>query len=218
MRTRVIVTCCRRGSPASRSNQPASSDCTRCATRSGRRSAMAVSSVVEELEPLRAQLGHPELLDELDDVTETAVDVLAIGAHLAHPEDGALPEIVLLALRDRHVELVLHARVDRAEHAPLALERVVLGQQQLQAEYPDDHGSAGARSGRALCRLGALGAGRCPEAASHLLDIVGFDDIAHLQILVALEREPAFVAARDFACVLLAASEAGEAAPLHYPP
>src|SRR5262245_27881507 len=129
MRTPVIVTCRRRGSPASRSNQPASSDCTRCATRSGRRSAMAASSVVEELDPLPTQLGHPELLDELDNVTEAAVNVLAIGAHLAHPEDGALPEIVLLALRDRHVELVLHPRLDHAQHAPLALERVVLGQQ-----------------------------------------------------------------------------------------
>src|SRR5262249_32838503 len=115
-------TCRKRGSPASRSNQLASSDCTRCATRSGRRSAMAATSVVEELDPLPTQLGHPELLDELDDVTEAAVDVLAIGTHLAHPEDGGLPEIALLPPRDRHFDLVLPPGLDHGEHAPLALD------------------------------------------------------------------------------------------------
>jgi len=51
---------------------------------------MTASSVVQELEPLCAQLGHPELLDEGDDVAKTAVHVLPIGAHLAHSEDGAV--------------------------------------------------------------------------------------------------------------------------------
>src|SRR5205814_9532318 len=94
----------------------ASSACTRWATRSGRRSAIAPGSVVEELEALLAHLGELEPVDEADDFAETAVHVRLLPSDLAHAEGRALPVIVVGAFRDRDVELVLYARLDRPQH------------------------------------------------------------------------------------------------------
>src|SRR5437867_1537028 len=145
MRTPVSVTSWRRGSPA-RSRSSASFACRRCATRSGRRSAITVL-VVQELDLLLAELGHLQLLDEMYDLAQTAVDVRLVGADLAHAKGRLLPEIVVVALGDRHVELVLHARLDGTQHAALALQRVVLRQPQLEAEHPDHHGRRAVRPG-----------------------------------------------------------------------
>src|SRR5262249_56473695 len=130
--TGVRVTACSRGSCASRSSRRASSAWIRWATRSRRCSATGFSvSVVQELHPLLAEFGELQAVDELDHLAQAGVDVRLIGAHLAHAQDGPLPMIVLLALGDRHVEGVLDPRLDGAEHAALALQRMVLGQQQL---------------------------------------------------------------------------------------
>src|SRR5437764_1061232 len=131
MRTAVTVRSRSRGSFATRRKRVASSACTRWATRSGRRSAIAPGSVVEELEALLAHLGELEPVDEADDFAETAVHVRLLPSDLAHAEGRALPVIVVGAFRDRDVELVLYARLDRPQHAALALELVILGEQQL---------------------------------------------------------------------------------------
>src|SRR5213593_1332424 len=145
MRTAVTVRSRSRGSFAWRRRSAASSACTRWATRSGRRSATAPSSIVEELEALLAHLGELEPVDEVDDSPQAAVHVRLVRADLAHAEGRALPVIVVGALRDRDVELVLHARLDGPQHAALALERVILGEQQLEPEHADHHGPGAAR-------------------------------------------------------------------------
>src|SRR5262249_46060098 len=132
-RTAVMVTACSRGSCASRSSRRASSAWIRWATRSRRCSATGSSrSVVEELHPLLAEFGELQAVDELDHLAQAGVDVRLIRPHLAHPQDGPLPVIVLLALGDRHVEGVLDSGLDGTQHAALALQRMVLGQQQLE--------------------------------------------------------------------------------------
>src|SRR6266849_9428793 len=68
-------------------------------------------------------------------------------------------------------------------------------------------------SGAALGRLRALGGGRQP--AGHLLHLVGFDHVAHLDVLVALERDAALVAASDLASVLLEALQARDPPVVH---
>src|SRR2546429_1325014 len=102
-------------------------------------------SVVEELEALLAHLGELEPVDEADDFAETAVHVRLLPSDLAHAEGRALPVIVVGAFRDRDVELVLYARLDRPQHTALALERVILGEQQLEPEHADHHGPGAAR-------------------------------------------------------------------------
>src|SRR3989449_7066831 len=116
-------------------------------------------SVVEELEALFAHLGELEPVDEADDFAETAVHVRLLRPDLAHAEGCALPVIVVGAFRDRDVELILYARLDGPQHAAFALERVILGEQQLEPEHADHHGPARRASGRALGRLRALGRG-----------------------------------------------------------
>src|SRR5213594_644407 len=191
MRTAVTVRSRSRGSFAWRRRSAASSACTRWATRSGRRSATAPSSIVEELEALLAHLGELEPVDELDDSPQAAVHVRLVRADLAHAEGRALPVIVVGALRDRDVELVLHARLDGPQHAAFALERVILGEQQLEPEHADHHrypsrntraAPAARASGGPLGRLSALGRGGC-EPAGHLLHLVGFDHVARLHVL-----------------------------------
>src|SRR5439155_6637623 len=135
IRTAVTVRSRSRGSFASRRKSVASSACTRWATRSWRRSAMARRSVVEELEALLAHLGELEPVDEADDFPETAVHVRLFRSDLAHTVGLALPVIVVGAFRDRDVVLVLHARLDGLQHAALALERVILWVQQLDPEH-----------------------------------------------------------------------------------
>src|SRR2546428_12682627 len=196
MRTAVTVRSRSRGSFAWRRRSAASSACTRWATRSGRRSATAPSSIVEELEALLAHLGELEPVYEVDDSPQAAVHVRLVRADLAHAQGRALPVIVIGALRDRDVELVLHARLDGAQHAALPLERVVLGKQQLEPEHADHHlypsltraAPAPRASGGALGRLCALGRGGC-EPAGHPLPPVGFDHRARPPILVCLQRQ-----------------------------
>src|SRR5437773_8768747 len=176
MRTAVTVRSRIRGSFAWRRRSAAGSACTGWATRAGRRSATAPSSIVEELEALLAHLGELEPVDEVDDRPQAAVHVRLVRADLAHAEGRALPVIVVSAFRDRDVELVLYARLDGPQHAAFALERVILGEQQLEPEHADHHGPARRASGRALGRLRALGRGGC-EPASHLLHLVGLDHV-----------------------------------------
>ena len=42
------------------------------------------------------------------------------------PQHGALPEILIAALRNRNVELIAHPRLDAFDHTAFSLERVVL--------------------------------------------------------------------------------------------
>src|SRR4029453_4746929 len=55
-------------------------------------------SVVQELDPLLAQLGELQAVDELHDLAQARVHVTLLRPDLAHAEDGSLPVIVLLAL------------------------------------------------------------------------------------------------------------------------
>src|SRR3989442_11388260 len=173
-------------------------------------------SVVEELEALFAHLGELEPVDEADDFAETAVHVRPLRPALAPAEGRALPVIVVGPFRDRDVELVLYARLDGPQHAAFALERVILGEQQLEPEHADHHGPARRASGRALGRLRALGRGGC-EPTGPPLHLVGLDHVARLHVLVALERHSALLAPRHLPHVLFEALEAPDPALLPDP-
>src|SRR5262249_36974139 len=103
----------------------------------------ARASIVQELHALLAELGELQVVDEPHHLAQAGVDVALLRAHLADPERRPLPELVVLALRDRHVELVLHARLDGTQHAALAFERVVLGKEQLETKDADHHAGPG---------------------------------------------------------------------------
>src|SRR5438093_12684489 len=79
---------------------------------------------------------------------------------------------------------------------------------------PHARGAAPRPSGRPLGRLRALGCSGC-EPAGHLLHLVGLDHVAHLHVLVPVERHAALVAARDLAHVLLEALETRDPPVVH---
>src|SRR4029077_16909901 len=92
------------------------------------------ASVMQELDALLPELGELQVIDELHHLAETRIHVALLPPPLAPPAQRSLPEVMILALRDRHVELVLHPRLDGAEHAALAFQRVVLRQGQPAAQ------------------------------------------------------------------------------------
>src|SRR5262249_30186781 len=107
------------------------------------RHASSQASIMQELHALLAELGELQVVDEPHHLAQAGVDVALLRTHLADTERRPLPERVVLALRDRHLELVLHPRLDGAEHAPLAFERVILGEEQLETEDADHHAGPG---------------------------------------------------------------------------
>src|SRR5579863_4417848 len=96
-------------------------------------------SVVDYFEPLFAERREGQRIDEVDDLAQRRIDERAIAADLADAEFGALPQVVAVGFRDRHVELRAHAILDRAQHLALALERMVLGQEERKLQDPDNH-------------------------------------------------------------------------------
>jgi hypothetical protein len=74
---------------------------------------------VQELELLFPELGELHVVDATHDLTERAVDEWLIRADLADPEHRPLPEVVVVGLGDRDVELVADARLDRSQNAAL---------------------------------------------------------------------------------------------------
>ena len=69
-----------------------------------------------------------------------AVDLPLLGADLAHAEGRALPEILVVTFRDRHVEVVGDLRLDLAEDSTLPLQRMILGDVHDEAKDAHDHG------------------------------------------------------------------------------
>src|SRR2546425_12810206 len=55
-------------------------------------------------------------------------------------DDRALPHIVVIELRHRHVEMTAQTVLQAAEHLPLVLQRLRIGDVQLEGEQADWHG------------------------------------------------------------------------------
>src|SRR4029453_17463553 len=151
--------------------------------------------------------GDVEILDEAHHLAQCAVDVPGVGPDLRDAEHRALPEIVVIAFRNRDVEGVGDTGLDLAQHAALALQRVVLGDEERQLQHTDDHGRA-----RALQRAFGGGAARHggAEAADDLFHLIGFDHVAALHILVVVEADAALVARLYLAGVVLEPAQAAD--------
>src|SRR6202521_5814390 len=96
---------------------------------------------------LFAERSERERVDKVHDFAQRAVDERAVAADLADSQLGALPEIVIAGFGDRDVELLPYTSLDRAEHLTLALERMVLRDEQREPQNADDHGSGKRRTG-----------------------------------------------------------------------
>ena len=57
-------------------------------------------------------------------------------------EEGALPQVLVAALGDGGVELIGDPRLDALQRPPFSLEGVVLGQNQVELENPDNDGGS----------------------------------------------------------------------------
>src|SRR5262245_58990747 len=95
---------------------------------------------------------------------------------------------------DRHAQARLQSVLEGLDHATAILERSRAWDLEGQPEHPDEH---------ALLLL---------EGRLDLFDIVRLDDVAVLDVVVALEADAALGAVLDLARVVLEALEAGELA------
>src|SRR3954469_3209908 len=109
----------------------------------------------------------------------------------------ALPELVVVDLRDRRAETPLQLRLHREQLLALSLERAVLGEVQLGREDAD---VARAQLGRGGCRRRRLEVG-----ALDLARLVDLEHIAFLHVVEALQEDAAFEAGLDLAGVFLEA-------------
>ena len=66
---------------------------------------------------------------------------------MAKPEQGALPQVLIAALSDGNIESMRHPRLDSFDDSPLALERMIFRNHQVELENTDNHGENGNRKG-----------------------------------------------------------------------
>src|SRR5258706_13904264 len=97
-------------------------------------------SAVEEFGVGLPHFGEPEAVDELDDVVERGFDHPTAAADGGEGEQRALPQVLVAAPRGGDVELIGHPRLDALQPPPFSFEGVVLGQNQVELEHPDDDG------------------------------------------------------------------------------
>lgn len=97
---------------------------------------------MEDFDAILAQLRNLHVFNKADNLAQCPVNVRSVGPDLTDSEDGALPEVVGITLRDRNVERVRHPRFDLLDDTAFTLERMVLGKEQRQLEDSNDHGSA----------------------------------------------------------------------------
>jgi len=67
---------------------------------------------MQKLEFFRADFGEMEIIDEAYDCVQGTVNVCLIYPYLANTEQSFLPQIVFVALGDRHIELIADASFD----------------------------------------------------------------------------------------------------------
>ena len=86
-----------------------------------------------------AQLGESQGIDKIDDFGQGFLDPRLCRARGGESENSALPEILITALGHRDIELVSHSTLNAFQHAPLALQRVVLRNRELEFKDSHDH-------------------------------------------------------------------------------
>jgi hypothetical protein len=96
---------------------------------------------MEDLNAFLAHFCHVHLFDESDDLAKGPIHIGNIGTHLADSQDGTLPEVLPITLSNRYVERIRDTCLDLPDDPALALQGMVLRQEERQLEDPNDHGS-----------------------------------------------------------------------------
>src|SRR4051794_33467596 len=112
--------------------------------------------------------------------------------HESSGERGALPQVVMVGLRDGGAEAALQLRLQRDDLLALALEAPVAGKVKLDLDQADE-----AHAGSPAPALG--------ELALHLTRLEHLEDVAFLDVLIPLERDSALVSLGHLADVVLEA-------------
>src|SRR5918996_6270191 len=148
---------------------------------------------------------------------EEAEELVVPARDAGEREARTLPHVVVVDLGHRGPEAPLELRLDGEELLALALERMVLGEVELGRENADVAGAHGSSKLLALVGLGrGLGCGSGRRAAVRHLEVgaldlprlVGFEDVAFLDVVEALEQDAALEALLHLADVVLEALEA----------
>jgi hypothetical protein len=133
---------------------------------------------MQKLEFFCANFGKMEVIDKAHDRAQGTVNVCLIRPHLANAEQSFLPQIVFVALGDRHIELIADASFDFPQYCAFVLERVTLRQIERQPQHPHNHE---ATSDSPFYFLWSRF-----QAAQDLLEFVGLDHISSFDILKVL--------------------------------
>jgi hypothetical protein len=86
-----------------------------------------------------------EPIDKVDHLTQGPVDEGTVASDLADAEFGTLPHIMTVGFRDRYIELVSYAILDRPQDLAFALKRMILRQEQGKPYDADYHFAGSSR-------------------------------------------------------------------------
>src|SRR6266850_240985 len=195
--TPVTVTNPMRGSRTS----PVRNAPTTCRISSPTRSGRWLGRFMSEIARARVHdAGAVRAGDQPVRLAQHALGVAPVGAHHRRGELGPLPQLLVCRLGDRHVEPVVQPVLEALQHDALVLEGLARRQVQLPDDQPDDHG-----------RRGGSGA----EEPGDLLDAIGLDEVADLDVVEILDADAALEALAHFAYVFFEPLERRERAVVH---
>src|SRR6185295_7694418 len=123
------------------------------------------------------------------------IDVSSFIGHTGKAQDGFLPQVLFINFGYREVELVSQPILETQEDLPLVLQRLTLGNEQLDRAEPDDH-THGQTYALKFC--------------GNLVDCIGFDDIPCLDVVEILDANSTLVTLLHFTDVVLEATQRPE--------
>ena len=87
-----------------------------------------------------AHLRQTKLVDKVDNLLKRRFDNHSIAADGAEAKHRALPQVLMVAFGNGHIELIGNTRLNSFQDAALAFERVTFRNQQIELEDAHDHG------------------------------------------------------------------------------
>jgi hypothetical protein len=84
-------------------------------------------------------LNKLHLIDEIDDLVQTGIDVSAIIAHRTDTNLCPLPKVIISYLGDGHIKPVFHPIDQFSDHLALSFQRMILCNPKVKLANPDHH-------------------------------------------------------------------------------
>src|SRR5262249_21647419 len=158
---------------------------------------------VDELISVVEELTVQVLFDESEDVLQQGVQGLLVRTDGRHSDLRTLKQILIADFRRRDLELVADAALQTLDDHPLLFQPAAARQVQVEDPVRNHHLSSPESRGPSSGPPASL---RVPYSAD-LLNLEGLDDVADLDVLVAVEPDAALEALLDLRDVVLEAAQ-----------